>query len=111
MGSPGKKASAVSPSSSTGALDASQAGSKIGKEASITGIPVEVNVYKGDTYLNYGAPYPNQTFIVVIPQDVTSKFPPGATLVNKKIEVSGKIELAPSQKPMIRLQSPDQLKQ
>jgi hypothetical protein len=68
-----------------------------------------VSSSKGNTFINFGGKYPNQTFTGWIPKD--SKLAGGSTLAGmegKKIKITGRIELYRG-KPEIKITSEDQL--
>ena len=83
----------------------------VGETASVKGMVA--NVYtsaKGNTFLNFGNRYPNQTFSAVVFADHSATFHNLHSLEGKEVLVTGKIQLYRG-RPEIILNSPAQLKQ
>jgi hypothetical protein len=82
----------------------------IGEYATVEGVVVKVfTSTKGNTFLNFGAAYPNQIF--------TGWIPPGSPvnksailsgIAGKKVKITGRIELYKG-KPEIRINAAEQL--
>jgi DNA/RNA endonuclease YhcR with UshA esterase domain len=88
----------------------SEAAQYVGKNVEVRGLVVAVYTSKkGNTFLNFGAKYPNQTFTGYIPAGselAGDRWT--ATLQGKVIGITGKIELY-KEKPEIRVMSKDQI--
>jgi DNA/RNA endonuclease YhcR with UshA esterase domain len=88
----------------------SEAFQYVGKNVEVRGLVVAVYTSKkGNTFLNFGAKYPNQTFTGYIPAGselAGDRWT--ATLQGKVIGITGKIELY-KEKPEIRVMSKDQI--
>lgn len=79
----------------------------VGEHVTVEGIVVNVFTSKnGNTFVNFGAAYPNQTFTAWIPS--SSAAANVSNLDGEKIRVTGKIDLYKG-KPEIRVMSQDQI--
>lgn len=87
-----------------------EAGSHVGEQVTVRG--VVANVYtsrSGNTFLNFGHPYPEQTFAGVIFRSASGRFPNPSQWEGKVVLVTGTIRLYKG-KPEIILESPTQLR-
>ena len=82
----------------------------VGQKVTVEGVVVAVtNSGKGNTFINFGAKYPNQTFTGWIPKDSELSGGSGPTgLEGKKIKITGTIELYKG-KPEIKVMTKDQI--
>jgi hypothetical protein len=94
----------------TSTITPDQAPQHIGQNITVEGVVVAVSTSKkGNTFINFGGVYPNQTFTGWIPagtplaSDASIK-----SLQSKRIKISGLIELYRG-KPEIRILSRDQI--
>jgi DNA/RNA endonuclease YhcR with UshA esterase domain len=87
-----------------------EAAQHVGQKTTVEGVLTAVtNSGKGNTFINFGGRYPNQTFTGWIPKDST--LAGGSTLAGlegKKIKITGTIDLYKG-KPEIKVMSKDQL--
>jgi hypothetical protein len=85
-------------------VDAAAAVSHLGETITVEGTVVAVfTSNKGNTFLNFGAAYPNQTFTGWIPRSSElSGSPLLATLQGKRVKLTGTVELY-NGRPEIRL--------
>ena len=87
-----------------------EAAQHVGQQATVEGTVVAVFTSKnGNTFLNFGGPYPHQTFTGWIPK--ASELPDRLTLARlegKKVKITGKIDLYKG-RPEIKIVSKDQL--
>jgi hypothetical protein len=84
----------------------------VGQQATVEGMVVKVFTSKnGNTFLNFGAAYPNQTFTGWIPKDspVSSETSLSA-LEGKKVRITGTIDLYKG-KPEIKIMSKSQIEE
>jgi hypothetical protein len=93
-------------------LTTSQAADHVGKGATVCGHVASTKRDEHETYLDFGKPYPDQDFAVMIPGGSRVKFaqPPEAAYANRDLCVSGTIALSDQNKPQIEVTSPDQLR-
>jgi hypothetical protein len=91
-------------------IPANQAVVHIGEYATIEGVVAKVFTSKtGNTFLNIGAAYPNQTFTGWIPQaSQVSQSPLLSGIEGKRVKITGRIELYKG-KPEIRINASSQL--
>jgi len=83
----------------------------VGQLATVKGQVANVYVSaKGNTFLNFGNRYPNQTFSAVVFADHVAAFTDLHSLEGKEISVTGRIQLYQG-RPEIILNLPTQLKQ
>ena len=87
-----------------------EAAHHVGQQATVEGTVVKVFTSKnGNTFLNFGAAYPNQTFTGWIAKDSPLVTDGSLTaLEGKKVRITGTIDLYKG-KPEIRIMSKDQL--
>jgi hypothetical protein len=87
-----------------------EAAQHVGQRATVEGTVVKVFTSKnGNTFLNFGAAYPNQTFTGWIPKDSGLAGDPSlSSLEGKTVKVIEKIALYRG-KPEIKIMSKDQL--
>jgi hypothetical protein len=86
-----------------------EAAKHVDKKVAVRGVVAGVGVSRADvTYLNFGKPYPNQTFSAVISKELKSKFPNPSKWQGKTITVRGTVTLR-GDKPQIVLQDPGQI--
>jgi DNA/RNA endonuclease YhcR with UshA esterase domain len=88
----------------------SDAPQHIGQNATVEGVVVAVSTSKrGNTFINFGGVYPNQTFTGWIPAGTPLASDPSIkSLQGKRIKITGLIELYRA-KPEIRIFSRDQI--
>jgi DNA/RNA endonuclease YhcR with UshA esterase domain len=88
----------------------SEAPQQIGQNATVEGVVTAVSTSKrGNTFINFGGVYPNQTFTGWIPAGTPLASDPSLqSLQGKKIKITGLIELYRG-KPEIRILSRDQI--
>jgi len=85
------------------------AGSVVGQTLTVEGTVAGVTVLRtGTTFLNFGAPYPNQTFTAVIFRSAASGFPNPQQWEGKRVRVTGKVQLYRG-KPEVILNETSQL--
>jgi len=89
-------------------IDACEAYSYIGKNATIEGFILEVKKTTKAAFLNFENPYPNQCFTAVIFASKLSLFPDVYSYKDKKVRVSGLIKEYKG-KPEIILENPSQI--
>ena len=88
-----------------------QAAHHVGEQATVKGrVVVVYTAPHGETYLNFGAEYPNQLFSVVIDAAHADQFPKVHDLEGRVVKVSGVIKLHRG-KPEIVVEKPDQLRE
>ena len=82
----------------------------IGQDVTVEGVVTAVSTSrKGNTFINFGGVYPNQTFTGWIPSGTSLASDPSLqSLQGKKIKVTGRIELYRG-KPEIRVLSKSQI--
>jgi hypothetical protein len=82
----------------------------IGQNATVEGVVVAVSTSKrGNTFINFGGIYPNQTFTGWIPAGTSLASDASLeSLQGKKVKITGRIELYRG-KPEIRVLSRDQI--
>ena len=87
-----------------------EAAQHVGQQATVEGIVVKVFTSKhGNTFLNFGAAYPNQTFTGWIPKDSPLAADASlSALEGKKVRITGTISLYRG-KPEIKIMSKDQM--
>jgi DNA/RNA endonuclease YhcR with UshA esterase domain len=91
-------------------IPADLAASHIGEYATVEGVVAKVFTSKsGNTFLNIGAAYPNQTFTGWIPPaSPVSKSPALSGIEGKHVKITGRIEVYKG-KPEIRINAASQL--
>jgi hypothetical protein len=91
-------------------IPANEAAAHIGQYATVEGVVAKVFTSKaGNTFLNIGATYPNQTFTGWIPPaSPVNKSPIVSGIEGKKVKITGRIELYKG-KPEIRINAASQL--
>lgn len=95
---------------STGTIPPTEAKSHVGERVTVSGVVVKVTVSsKGHTFLNFGAPYPNDVFSVTVFASDSGKFHDLPRLTAKRIAVTGLVKLYRG-KPEIVLSDPDDLR-
>lgn len=88
-----------------------EAAKHVGEEATVTGKVVNVSTSgKGTTFLNFGGRYPNETFGGVIFASKTEAVGDVKQYEGKDVSITGRIEMSPSQKPQIVINTADQIK-
>jgi DNA/RNA endonuclease YhcR with UshA esterase domain len=81
----------------------------VGQTVTVEGLVANVfTSNKGNTFLNFGRPYPKQAFTAVIFSSVRERFPGVERWQGKKVRVTGRVELY-KDRPEIKLNSPSQL--
>jgi DNA/RNA endonuclease YhcR with UshA esterase domain len=88
----------------------SEAAQHIGQNATVEGVVTAVSTSKrGNTFINFGGVYPNQTLTGWIPADTPLASDPSIHLLQgKRTKITGLIELYRG-KPEIRILSRDQI--
>jgi DNA/RNA endonuclease YhcR with UshA esterase domain len=91
-------------------IPANQAAAHIGEYATVEGVVAKVFTSKsGNTFLNIGATYPNQTFTGWIPPaSPVNKSPMLDGIEGKHVKITGRIEIYKG-KPEIRINAASQL--
>jgi len=75
----------------------------------VEGTVTTVNVTPaGTVFINFGLPYPRQTFAAIIFHEDTSRFPDPKQWVGKWVLVTGKLHMY-EERPAMVLKDPDQL--
>lgn len=88
----------------------SDAGAHVGQRATVEGLVVEVQVSKkGDAFLNFEAPYPNEVFSGVIFAGSAAAFDDPGSYQGSQVRLSGSIRLYRG-KPEIVLETPAQIR-
>jgi len=89
---------------------ANEAAAHVNEWATVEGVVAKVFTSKsGNTFLNIGAAYPNQTFTGSIPPaSPVSKSPVLSDIEGKKVKIIGRIEMYKG-KPEIRINAASQL--
>lgn len=94
----------------SGAITPEQAKSHIGERVTVSGVVVKVTVSSKDhTFLNFGAPYPNDIFSVTVFASDAGKFHDLSRLTGKRVAVTGLVKLYRG-KPEIVLSDPTDLR-
>ena|SRR5258708_11217459 len=77
-------------------IPANQAAAHVGEYATVEGVVAKVFTSKsGNTFLNIGAAYPNQTFTGWIPPaSPLSKSPMLSDIEGKKVKITGRVEMS-----------------
>jgi len=87
-----------------------EAAKHVGETVSVKGTVAAVVVARGEvTYVNFGKPYPNDTFSAVIKREARSRFQEPAKWKGKTITVTGTIQLSKKKTPQIVLENPSQV--
>ena len=82
----------------------------VGQTVTVEGLIVSVHTSRGgNSFLNFGAAYPNQVFSVVIFRDAAARFGDLHRWEGKRVRVTGRIQLYQG-KPEIILNDPEALK-
>jgi hypothetical protein len=89
-----------------------EAAQHVGQEATVEGTVAKVFTSKnGNTFLNFGAAYPNQTFTGWVPKDSPLASDPSlSALEGRKVRISGTISLYKG-KPEIKIMSKSQIEE
>jgi DNA/RNA endonuclease YhcR with UshA esterase domain len=88
----------------------SEAASHVGEFVTVRGLVANVHISRaGNTFINFGPPYPNQTFTAVIFRERTRMFPNVHGLEGSEVLVTGEVRLYKG-KPEIILEDSNQLK-
>jgi hypothetical protein len=87
-----------------------EAAQHVGQHITVEGVVVKVFTSKnGNTFLNFGAAYPGQTFTGWIPKDSPGAGDPAlSSLEGKRVKITGKIDLYRG-KPEIKISSKEQI--
>ncbi|MEQ1862313.1 MAG: hypothetical protein ABMA13_20535 [Chthoniobacteraceae bacterium] len=89
----------------------SEAAKHVGEEVAITGKVVSVSKSaKGTTFLNFGDRFPRHVFTGMVLARDEAKLGDVKGFEGKTVTITGKIELAPDQKPQILISKPEQIK-
>ena len=92
------------------AIAPADAKAQVGKTVTVEGMVDNVHTTAaGNTYIDMGGRYPNNTFAAVIFSADTSKFKNVTALKGKTVDITGAVKLY-KDKPEIILKSADQLK-
>lgn len=88
-----------------------EAAKHVGEEATVTGKVFNVSTSgKGTTFLNFGDRYPRHTFGGVVFAGSQAVVGDMKQYEGKEVSLTGRIELAPDQKPQIIIKRADQIK-
>lgn len=100
----------IAPAQTTTVIPANEAAAHVGQYATVEGVVAKVFTSKaGNTFLNVGAAYPNQTFTGWIPSaSPVSKSPILSGIEGKHVKITGRIEMYKG-KPEIRINAASQL--
>jgi|SRR5579871_2414102 len=91
-------------------ISATDAAAHVGQSATVQGVVAEVYVSsKGDVFLDFESPYPNEVFSGAIFSSSAAQFGDLRPYQGKQVQVTGRIRLYRG-KPEIVLQSPNQLR-
>jgi DNA/RNA endonuclease YhcR with UshA esterase domain len=92
------------------AIPANEAAAHVNEWATVEGVVAKMFTSKtGNTFLNIGAAYPNQTFTGWIPPaSPVNKSPILSSIEGKHVEITGRIEMYKG-KPEIRINAASQL--
>jgi len=90
-------------------IGAAQAEDFIGKQVTVTGVVSQVSFRPGLTFLNFGKPFPNNSFTALVRDRNTNQFDDLSELKGKAVSVKGKI-IDFKGKPEIELTTKSQLK-
>ncbi len=86
----------------------SEAAAHVGELATVEGVVANVFTSRaGNTFLNFGKPYPDQTFTAVVFRSAAGRFSDLHGWEGKKVRVTGRIKLYRG-RPEIVLESPEQ---
>jgi hypothetical protein len=94
----------------TAVIPANEAAAHVGEYATVEGVVAKVFTSKsGNTFLNIGASYPNQTFTGWIPPALpVNKSPILSEIEGKHVKITGRIKIYKG-KPEIRINAAEQL--
>jgi DNA/RNA endonuclease YhcR with UshA esterase domain len=103
-------ATEVAQAQTTTVIPANEAAAHVGEYATVEGVVAKVfSSNKGNTFLNIGASYPNQTFTSwVPPASPVNKSPTLSGIEGKHVKITGRIEMYKG-KPEIRINAIEQL--
>jgi hypothetical protein len=103
-------AAEVAPAQTATIIPANEAAAHVGEYATVEGVVAKVlNSKSGNTFLNIGASYPNQTFTGWIPPaSPVNKSPILSGSEGKHVRITGRIEMYRG-KPEIRINAAEQL--
>jgi DNA/RNA endonuclease YhcR with UshA esterase domain len=90
-------------------VGAAQAADYIGKQVTVTGVVSQVSFRPGLTFLNFGKPFPNNSFTALVRDRNTNQFDDLSELKGKAVSVKGKV-IDYKGKPEIELTGKSQLK-
>lgn len=100
---------AVGPNAVAATISPEEASKHLGKMEEVRGVVAQIgHARSGVIFLDFGEPYPNETFAAVIFSDSVSAFPNVEQLAGKTISVSGTVKLYGG-RPEIILRSPSQI--
>ena len=101
---------AIAHAQTTTVIPANEAAAHVREYATVEGVVAKVfTSNKGNTFLNFGAAYPNQTFTGWIPPaSPVSKSPILSSIEGKHVKITGRIEMYKG-KPEIRINAAEQL--
>lgn len=90
-------------------MSGAAAAAAVGQEVVVVDTVVQVAVAEsGVLFLNFGAPYPDETLTAVILNELRDKFPGADGLENKRVRVTGRV-VEYKGAPRIMLREPEQL--
>ena len=80
----------------------------IGRVASVTGVVAQVkdHAHHGFAYLNFGGPYPGQTFTVLIPDSSVARFGDLTRFEGHRARATGTVWLQDGKTPAMTLADP-----
>jgi DNA/RNA endonuclease YhcR with UshA esterase domain len=90
-------------------IGGAQAEDFIGKQVIVTGVVSQVSFRPGLTFLNFGKPFPNNSFTAIVRDRNTNQFDDLSELKGKAVSVKGKV-IDYKGKPEIELTTKSQLK-
>src|SRR3954471_4059399 len=78
-----------------GAISPAEAINKMGKTATVEGVPDEVSFNDGVIYLNFGGKFPNNIFVALTAKESFKEFDllKLKALEGKKVKITGKVQM------------------
>ena len=87
----------------------SEAAAHVGQAVAVEGLVASVHVSRsGIIFLNFGRPYPSQTFTAVILRAAAARFPDPHQWEGRRVRVTGEVRLY-RDRPEVVLTAPNQL--
>jgi hypothetical protein len=101
---------ALSAAAAPPVISDADAAKHVGETVSVKGLVAAVVVARGDrTFINFGKPYPHQSFSALIQKGPRPRFKDPAKWKGKTITVTGTIQLSSKKTPQIVLEDPSQI--